>query len=105
VIHRLPWKAPKGIYSDAGPKKDIEFEVAGVVFQVRLTGLKGIDTDRARYLVACVDCDCVLHDCTTGPRFHISGHLSERHGFKGEIEYAEERRHRALVDRKTSEVL
>jgi len=72
MIHKLPWKA-------GGPKEAIEFEIAGVYFQVRPTRIAN------HYLVACVDCDCSLDRETVVPALHIKGHLAERHGFKGSI--------------------
>lgn len=81
----LPWKKPRGVYADAGPKKAIEFSVANVAFQVKPIDKVGADTGRRRYFVACVDCDCILHNETTGPTSHITGHLHESHGFKGEL--------------------
>jgi hypothetical protein len=83
----LPWKKPKSVYSDAGPDAPVEFRVENVSFQVRPVDSQGRDTGRRRYFVACVECDCILHDATTGPVSYIQGHMREKHGFKGEIEY------------------
>lgn len=87
-MSHLPWKKAKGPYDNAGPSVKLEFDIEGIAFQVRPTDESGFDTGRRRYFVACVECDCILHDQTTGPGFHVEGHMKEKHGFKGEIGYA-----------------
>jgi hypothetical protein len=86
--NKLPWKEAKTVYANAGPKKAIEFEIAGTPFQVRPVEGLGIHTGRQRYFVACVSCDCILHAETTGPGSHVQGHMRERHNFNEDIENA-----------------
>lgn len=88
MIAQFPWKEPKGIYDSAGPSVDVTFDIEKIVFQVRTTDKSGINSGRRRYWVACVECDCILHDQTTGPSSHVHDHMKEKHGFKGEIGYA-----------------
>lgn len=41
---------------------------------VMLTNYSGIHTGKPTYLVACVECDELLHARTTGPVWHIRSH-------------------------------
>jgi len=85
--NKFPWKQAKGVYASEGPSVSVEFDIEGITFQVRPVDDTGIHTGRQRYFVACAECDCILHDGTTGPAYRIRAHMKEKHGFKGEIEY------------------
>lgn len=46
-------------------------------FLVMITNEEGFHTGRARYLVACITCEKLLHEATTGPIENIDRHIRE----------------------------
>jgi hypothetical protein len=79
--NKFPWKEVKSPYASTGPKEATIFAIEGITFSVSPTDEKGRDTGRTRYRVTCGECDCILHDMTTGPSSHVLGHMKETHGF------------------------
>jgi hypothetical protein len=79
-VSKFPWKKLTSVYADAGPEHRVIFAIEGFVFIVAPVDMLGRDTGRRRYKVDCVECDCVLHEATTGPSSHIEGHMKEKHG-------------------------
>lgn len=51
-------------------------------YEVKDTGDEGSYTMRAKFLVKCLDCNEVVHPCTTGPDFYIEMHEEQSHGRK-----------------------
>lgn len=90
----IPWPEAETCYGSDGPADEDphSFEVGGARFFVQSCKEQGVHTGRARYKVACVDCDCILHESTTGPTCNIQGHLRTHHGFKGDLKHVKRRR-------------
>ena len=75
----FPWDKVEGIYQSDGPKKPTRVEIDQVWYFVSPTGDEGIDTNRAKHFVACVDCNTILHHNTTGPSSRILSHHRAEH--------------------------
>lgn len=81
-----PWPKPISVYDSDGPREKplsyepLDFELFGAKLRIQATRQSGIDSDRIRYQVACLTCDEVLHEATTGSSSRFNGHLEEKHG-------------------------
>ena len=78
--NKFPWKEARSPYETAGPEERKVFTINNITFIVNPTDERGRDTGRTRFKVACVECDCILHEATTGPSSYVLGHMKENHG-------------------------
>jgi hypothetical protein len=77
--HTYPWPEPQSVYDNSGPSAPTTFRMEGAWLQVTPTNKIGCDTGRTRYWVECLTCNEILHEATTGPKYYIEKHLSEKH--------------------------